>query len=107
MFKAYLSLTKPGIIFGNAITAAAGFFLASKGQVNFWLLLAMLTGTSLVIASACVFNNYLDRDIDLLMGRTKNRAIPAGLISGQVALPYATFLGVVGILILFLYTNLL
>lgn len=107
MFKTYYSLTKPGIIRGNVITAAAGFFLASRGHVNFWLLGATLAGLSLVIASACVFNNYIDRDIDAKMSRTKQRALVRGQISNRHALIFARLLGVLGALILALYTNLL
>ncbi len=107
MIKSYYALAKPGIIYGNAITVAAGFFLASKGNINFWLLLVTLTGISLVIASACVFNNYIDRDIDSLMVRTKKRALVTGLISVRDAMLYATFLGLAGFLVLAVYSNLL
>jgi protoheme IX farnesyltransferase len=69
------------------------------------LLLATLVGLSLVIASACVFNNYLDRGIDRLMARTKQRALVRGLISGRNALIYATTLGLVGATTLLLFTN--
>lgn len=67
----------------------------------------MLFGISFVIASACVFNNYIDRDIDDKMERTKNRALVKHLISGRNALVYAIFLGLIGVLFLGLYTNLL
>lgn len=40
-----------------------------------------MIGTSLVVASGCVFNNCIDRDIDLKMERTKNRVLVQGLIS--------------------------
>lgn len=103
----YYLLTKPGIIMGNLITVAAGFALASKGLIDFWLFFATLIGLSLVIASACVFNNYIDRQIDQKMARTKNRALVKGLISGRNAILFAIFLGLLGNLILLLYTNLL
>ncbi len=106
-FKNYYLLTKPGIVYGNAITAIAGFFLGSQGRVEPGLLLATLAGMSLVIASACVFNNYIDRDIDKLMTRTKKRALAAGSISIQKALFFASLLAIVGFLILIIYTNLL
>ena len=106
MFKTYYILTKPGIIYGNLITTAAGFFLASKGNINFGLLLASLAGVSLVIGSACVFNNYLDRDIDKKMARTKARALARGLVSARNAIVYATFLGLAGFSVLAIYTNL-
>ncbi len=103
--KTYYQLTKPGIIYGNLLTATAGFLLASRGQVNLGLLLATLAGTSLVIASACVFNNYIDRRVDAMMARTRSRALVSGLISGQSAIIYATVLGLAGVLLLAMYTN--
>jgi len=107
MIKTYYLLTKPGIIMGNAITAIAGFLLASKGHVDLLLLLQTVVGLSLVIASACVFNNYVDRDIDEKMERTKRRALVTGVISGQKACLFATLLGVVGFIVLRASTNFL
>lgn len=105
--KDYYQLTKPGIIYGNALTVVAGFMLASRGHVNWLLLFATLAGLSLVVASGCVFNNYIDRDIDGMMERTKNRALAQGRVSPRSALSYASFLGIFGISILDFYTNLL
>jgi heme o synthase len=107
MFKQYYSLVKPGVLYGNALTAAAGFLLASRGHINFWLFLAMLAGTSLVIGSACAINNYLDRDIDKIMERTKKRVVASGAVPGRDAVILSVVLGVLGIAILYLYTNLL
>ena len=59
----------------------------------------------MVIASAGVFNNYIDRDIDQKMARTKERALVSGVIAGRNALIYASILGVSGELILAIYTN--
>lgn len=107
LLKAYLMLTKPGIILGNSITAIAGFALASRGHFNFCLLFAMLEGLSLIIASACVFNNYIDQNADKKMVRTQNRALPKGIITPKAALVYATLLGFFGVFILAKLTNLL
>ncbi len=107
MLKTYYTVTKPGIIYGNIITIVAGFFLASHGFIEYGLLFVTILGLSLVMASGCVFNNYIDRDIDVLMERTKNRAMVLGLVSPRNALVYATALGIVGGTILFLYTNIL
>lgn len=106
-FKLYYLLTKPGIIRGNVMTAAAGFLLASKGHIVFSTLLATLAGTSLIIASACVFNNYLDRGIDQKMERTKKRALVTGEISVTSAILYACVLGIIGFWLLAAYTNAL
>ncbi len=107
MLKAYYNLAKPGIVYGNAVTAAAGFFLASKGGVNFFLLVAMLVGLSLAIASSCVLNNVWDADIDAKMDRTQARAMAAGTISKTSAVIFGAVLGALGAAILLLYTNLL
>lgn len=107
MIKAYYHLTKPGIIRGNLLTASAGFFLASQGKVDLILLFAMLAGTSLIIASASIFNNYIDRDIDRLMERTNKRALVSGSIAGKSAIIFGSILGLAGAIILALLTNLL
>jgi protoheme IX farnesyltransferase len=103
--KHFIQITKPGIIFGNVLSVAGGFFLASKGHVDFGLFLIAMIGTSLVVASGCVFNNCIDRDIDLKMERTKNRVLVQGLVSLKLALAYATVLGVVGIGLLYYKAN--
>ncbi|MDN5274644.1 MAG: protoheme farnesyltransferase [Candidatus Saccharibacteria bacterium] len=105
--KTYYSLTKPGVLYGNALTAAAGFLLASGGHVNLWLFLALCIGTTLIIASACVLNNYLDQDIDQKMERTKKRALVQKEIPGSHAVIFSIILGIVGLAILIAWTNML
>jgi len=101
----YYLLTKPGIILGNLITFAAGFLLASKGIINFQLFFSALVGLGFVIASACVFNCYIDRKRDKKMKRTKNRPLAEGRVSEKKAIAFAIFLGVVGGLILFFHVG--
>lgn len=105
MIKQYLQLTKPGIIFGNLISAVGGFLLAAKGSIDYPLFFSTLLGVSLVVASGCVFNNYIDRDIDKKMERTKNRALATGLIAPTASLVYATILGVAGFVLLYLVAD--
>ncbi len=105
--KEYFLLAKPGIIMGNAITTAGGFALASRGCFNALLFLATLIGISLMIGSACVFNNYIDRELDQKMARTKNRALATGSISTQNAMVFATLLGVLGVFFLVYFVNVL
>ncbi|EFE98165.1 heme o synthase [Serratia odorifera] len=105
MIKQYLQVTKPGIIFGNLISVVGGFLLASKGSIDYPLFLATLVGVSLVVASGCVFNNYIDRDIDKKMERTKNRVLVKGLIAPNVTLVYATALGIAGFALLYTAAN--
>lgn len=105
MIKQYLQVTKPGIIFGNLISVVGGFLLASKGVIDYPLFLATLFGVSLVVASGCVFNNYIDRDIDRIMERTKNRVLVKGLIDPKISLIYASILGIAGMLLLYVGAN--
>ncbi len=105
--KTYVGLAKPGIIMGNVISTAGGFALASKGYIDFTLFLYTLLGISFIIASGCVFNNYIDRDLDEKMSRTKNRALVRGIVTPKRALFYATLLMVVGSFFLALFTNFL
>ncbi|AUQ40722.1 protoheme IX farnesyltransferase [Yersinia ruckeri] len=107
MIKQYLQVTKPGIIFGNLISVVGGFLLASKGDIDYPLFLATLIGVSLVVASGCVFNNYIDRDIDCIMERTKNRVLVKGLIEPKISLIYASVLGIAGMLLLYVAANAL
>ena len=106
-FKQYYRLTKPGIIYGNALTAAGGFLLAARGQIWLWQLVSMLIGLSLIVACGCVLNNYIDRGIDAGMARTRKRALVLGQISGRAALVFAVILGLLGAAILLVFSNLL
>lgn len=90
---------------GNVLTAIAGFFLAAAGQVDWWLFAMILIGMTLVIASACVINNYLDRDIDSVMERTKSRPSVSSDIAGWQMLLFGIVIGVVGAAVLALRTN--
>lgn len=103
--KTYYMLTKPGIIMGNLITTAGGFALACKAGFSYLLFIQMLVGLGLVIASACVCNNYIDRVADQKMERTKNRGFAKGTVSAPKALLLAFILGISGLVILALFTN--
>ncbi len=105
MIKQYLQVTKPGIIFGNLISVIGGFLLASRGQIDYPLFFIALVGVSLVVASGCVFNNVIDRDIDCKMERTRNRVLVKGLISAKFSLVYATVLGIAGLALLYFGAN--
>ena len=59
-----VQVIKPGIVFGNAITVLGGYFLAAKGSPDWLVLIQVLVGTLTVIASGCVINNIIDRDIE-------------------------------------------
>ena len=100
MLAPYLQITKPGIIAGNLISVLGGFLLASRGSVDPLVLLLTLLGVSAIIASGCVCNNVIDRDIDALMQRTRQRALVQGQVSPVAALQLEAVLGVVGFALL-------
>ncbi len=103
--KAYYMLIKPGIIRGNLLAATAGYLLASAWDIEASVFIALVCGLTLVIASACVLNNIIDRDIDRKMPRTKKRALVSGEISVTAAWRYAAVLSLLGFLLLVSWTN--
>ena len=107
--NAYYQLTKPGVLYGNVLTGAAGFLLAAGATRHYdWVLFAAaIGGMTLVIAAACVINNYLDRDIDSVMQRTKKRPSVTGVVPGGYMIAYGATLLVLGLAVLCLWTNFL
>ena len=104
--RAYYYLTKPGIVHGNTIAAAAGYLFGAGSSFSFITFFALVIGIGAVISSACVYNNILDRDIDAVMKRTQQRALVSGVISPLRAFIFATLLLGLGITVLLLGTNL-
>lgn len=105
--RQYYYLIKPGIVFNNALTAAAGFLFVASQQIAQPITgIAVVIGTGLVIASACVFNNVIDRRIDHRMERTKRRALVTGRVSIRGALLFGAILGIIGFTLLITMTNL-
>jgi protoheme IX farnesyltransferase len=102
----YYLITKPGIIFGNVLTLIAGFLLASKGDFPVLLFFATLLGLVFVVASACVLNNYIDREMDKKMKRTQDRVLVKKLITNKNALVFSFLLGILGFIVLY-FVNLL
>jgi protoheme IX farnesyltransferase len=105
LIRSYYYLAKPGIIYGNVITTVAGFLLASLNGFDIWLFVATILGISFVMGSACVFNNIADRDIDIYMERTQNRALVTKKIPVRNALAYGIILGLIGFKVLFFFTT--
>lgn len=103
--KHYLRVTKPGIIMGNLISVAGGFFLAARGEIDWPLFLATVIGLSLVVASGCAVNNGIDSDIDARMQRTRNRVTVTGELSARAAMVFGAMLGLVGFALLAVFTN--
>ncbi|MFC7406212.1 heme o synthase [Georgenia alba] len=93
-WRAYLALTKPRIIELLLVTTIPTMILAADGWPGTWLLAATLVGGSFAAGAANAFNMYLDRDIDRVMNRTKQRPLVTGELTDRQALVFATVLGV-------------
>jgi len=94
---AYLELTKPRITFLVVITAAAGFCLGSKTGVNLSHLSYLSFAIALLASGVSALNQYIERDLDGLMFRTRMRPLPAGRIAPGRALFFGLLLSAGGL----------
>ena len=103
----YFQLTKPRIVLLLLITTVPSMILAEQGMPSMWLIAATLLGGVLSAGGANTLNQYLDRDIDMVMNRTRRRPLPSHRIRPGHALAYGVALGVAGFVFLALAVNLL
>lgn len=103
--RAYVALTKPRVLELLLVSTVPVMFLAADGLPNLWLVLATVIGGSLSAGAAAAFNMYLDRDIDRLMNRTRNRPLVTGELSDRQALVFAYVSGAVSIVWLGVFAN--
>jgi protoheme IX farnesyltransferase len=89
------------------VTTTLGFLLGSGAHGSYGLLLLTLVGVGSSTGGAAVLNNYLERDFDAKMARTRKRALPAGLIEPHRALAFGVGLVLSGVLLLVVEVNLL
>jgi len=96
-------------VYGNDLSAVAGFLLASslKGKFELGIFAATLGGISLIIACGCVINNYIDRGLDAKMARTKWRQKMIDRIGPARIILYGSVLGMVGFGLLLAFVNVL
>ena len=114
-----VALVKPRIMVMALLTAAGAMSLA-PGTVEVGRALVLLAGTALIVGAANTLNMWLERDVDCLMSRTKNRPLPGlrllpitalvfGAIQGALALPVRAVAGIVpaalGLVALLLYVG--
>jgi len=100
----YLNLSKSRIVLMVLITTAAGFLFAAP-HVDPLLMLHTLLGTALVAAGTNALNQYVERDRDARMHRTRSRPLPAGRMTPRAALVFSTAVAILGTLYLGLAVN--
>ena len=76
----FIALTKPRLNLLVIFTTAVGYYLGSRGQIDYLIFLQTLVGTALVAGAASVLNQLIERDLDGLMVRTASRPLPGGRV---------------------------
>lgn len=83
----FIALGKPNVTFMVLVTCAGGIWLAPS-PLSLPRAVLTLIGLGLVVAAASAFNMYLERDVDALMRRTRNRPLPAGRMQPEIAIGF-------------------
>ncbi len=92
----FVALVKPGIMV-NALLTAVGAMALAPGVPDTNRALLLLLGTALIVGAANTLNMYLERDIDCMMSRTRNRPLPQGRLGATTALWFGVGLGVLSL----------
>ncbi len=106
-WRDFYELGKPRVVLLIMFTAIAGMFLAAPGLPPLNALVFGSIGIALAASSAAAVNHVLDRRFDAQMARTRNRPLPTGHVNERQALAYATLLGVLSMLLLAAWVNVL
>jgi len=101
----YWTLTKPEVNFLVLVSTLVGFYLASRGGLDFSRLFHTLMGTLLVASGTGTLNQYIERQSDKQMRRTANRPLPSGRLGSAEALWFGIVLAGLGGWELWVFAN--
>ena len=104
-WKRYLELCKPNVVLLMLFTSAVGMLLAANGTIPWFELIVANFGIALSSGAAAAINHYIDRHIDVEMGRTDSRPLPQGEIKPINAVIFAIILAFVGLSVLYVFIN--
>ncbi|MDY0781294.1 heme o synthase [Tenacibaculum sp. IB213877] len=96
----FKQLTKVGLSVSVVFTSIAGYLLGAE-KIDYTVILLLAIGGYLMVGASNAFNQVIEKDIDALMQRTKNRPLPAGRMQPNTALIIATVFTIAGITILY------
>lgn len=104
IFTDFKEITKAGLAISVLFSSIAGYLLGFNADQPFqWSVLLMLcVGGYCMVGASNAFNQVIEKDLDLLMDRTKNRPVPSGRMSSTVALVVASLLTIIGIVLLYM-----
>ncbi|MCP4412562.1 MAG: protoheme IX farnesyltransferase [Gammaproteobacteria bacterium] len=100
-----MELCKPKVVLLMLFTSAVGMLLAADGYIPWFELIVANFGIALASGAAAAINHYVDRHIDIEMGRTDSRPLPQGAIKPLDAIIFATILAIIGLSTLFFWIN--
>ena len=103
----YLVLAKPGIVSLVMMSTLTGLCIASRGLPDLWITISVMTGIALATAGSAMLNNYVDRDIDAIMERTRSRALAVEAFSPRNTVITGTLLVVFSVLFLLTDVNMI
>ena len=106
-FADLMELTKPRITFLVLITTLVGFYMGSRESLQLMLLFHTIVGTGLVASGASALNQFMERDLDALMTRTRNRPLPDGRLQPNEALAFSVIISALGVAYLMFFVNIL
>jgi protoheme IX farnesyltransferase len=101
----YFELTKPRVVLMVLVTTLAGFYLGGRAGFDVTLALNLLAGTALAAGGTLALNQYVERDTDAMMDRTRNRPLPDMRMRPAEALTFGTLATAGGLVYLVLATN--
>lgn len=99
----FKAITKAGLAVSVVFSSIAGFLLgvADFASLNMGVLVKLIVGGYCMVGASNAFNQVIEKDLDALMDRTKNRPIPSGRMQPNVALLIAVLLTILGIVLLY------
>ncbi|MBE7647066.1 heme o synthase [Tenacibaculum finnmarkense] len=100
LFNDFKQLTKVGLSISVVFTSITGYLLGAE-TIDYTIVLLLAFGGYLMVGASNAFNQVIEKDIDALMQRTKDRPLPAGRMSTAVALTIAIIFTIVGIGVLY------
>lgn len=103
--KAFVELLKMRLSMLVAFSCAFGYTLAMKGSINWEVLLMLTLGGFLLSGASVSINQVIEKDLDKVMMRTKNRPLPTDRLSVSEAMVFIAVVLVISVLILWMYTN--
>ena len=99
----FKAITKAGLAISVVFSSIAGFVLGNENfdSSSWFTLLKLAIGGYCMVGASNAYNQVIEKDLDALMDRTKNRPVPAGRMSSSLALVIASFLTIIGIVLLY------